>query len=552
MTTPKSGPAPVKAPLPDLSWFSCICCGRRPVPCASFSMLLTTCSHIVCSSCWSRRGSGECPKCGVKANTLNLSAAKQLPKQLEPYYKSPLEHIKKLLRVCEFQEHQKRQMLERRKVAWVLINHKSAKEDFDKEYAECKQLLATLNKRKRALRQVADNLRRKGIDPIQILSCVVSANVINSTLGVPPSPAGISAPSTPFFPTPLARPPSTSTPAYRHGVNPPNVEFVEPKRLPHTMRGSVTSKAARRSPSIPPTPLTFQQGLASNPGSILPVKRPRSCSYPSSNYTQPVADHQPMEIGQPVMMQSSMASQYVVGNDRQPIQQPIIRPVMQYNPIYQSRQPIAQFNQSMVNSGQPIAQYSQPVLHSGQRVQQLGPMYQIQSVRPIIPPRRPILQSSNPQHTPRSSNMYTPPSHNGVGGSGTSSVRIRAVPQSSASQRIFPSPTPSQQSHPHTITPSHMSQRPTIPTGIERVSLRPTPPSHSHSMTSCSPRGHVRTNPSPLLKSFTPQSSSPWKQQMQRSAGSPWRPGHTPPPGTRLSGSGRRRSSGPRLTPMKS
>ena len=549
MATPTSAPAQAQAPpVPDLSWFSCITCGRRPVPHASFSMLLTTCSHIVCSSCWNRGGSGECPKCGTKANTLNLSATKQLPKQLEPYYRSPLEQVKKLLRVCEFQEHQKRQTLERRKTAWVLINHQRAKEDFEREYAECKQLLAALNQRKRAVRQIAEDLRRRGIDPVQLLGGAVSASVINSTLGVPPSPA-TSAPSTPFFPTPLKRAaPSTSTPAFRHGANPPSVEFVEPKRLAHTMRGSVTSKAARRSPSVHPTPLPLQPGLPSHPGYNLPVKRPRvPGSHPSSYGQQPVAmDQEPMDTGQLPVVQSSRRPS--LGPDRQfgrPVmatRQPIMQqPVMQPRPMYQ---PAARYTRSTPYSGQPIARYGQPTFQSGQRVQQAGQVHQIQPARPIIPPPRPVQQSAPPQHTPRSTNTYTPQPHSGGSGS---SVRVRAVPASSASQRIFPSPTPSQRSHsphPHTITPSHRSQQqqqqpPAIPTS-SRISLRPTPQSHSGSV-------RTPTNPSPLLRAFTPQSGSPWKHG--RSTGSPWRPGHTPPPGTRLSGSGHSRS---RLTPMKS
>ena len=590
-TTSASGSAPMQAPTPDLSWFCCICCARRPMPHASFSMLLTTCSHIVCSSCWNGRGNGECPKCETKANTLNLSTLKQLPKQLEPYYKTPVELLKNLLAVCEIQERQKRQMLGRRKVAWVLINHKRAKEDYEKEYAECKQLWSVLNQRKRAIRQAADNLRRRGIDPVKLLTGKVDACVIKTITNTPTTPTA-STPSTPFLPTPLARPPSTSTPAVP-GTTPPNVEFVEPKKLPHTMRGSVTSKGVRRSPSNPPTPLLVQP---QNPGSVLPAKKMRATATPvhvmppaynpqlgqpmeqspiQPGQTLRLSGHPAMQTGQPMrqLRQPTPQTGYPIrqtGQTMIPAGRPIMQVGQPVNPMQQptmQSQPINRFGQSATQFGQ----HQHAILQSTSRqMVQPGLPHGIQSVQPIIPPRRPIYQ---PQPIPRSS-IQTPQQQAAVLGRSGSSVRIRAVPPSSVPQRIFPSPAPSQRSHstpsqPYTLSPSHGHQRPAMTSssgthtaGIERVnriSVRPSaiPPSHSHSTASQNLSwGRVRTptNPSPLLYAFTPR-SSPWRQgQGSHGSGSPWKPDHTPPPGTRLSAGSTRSGSGgrARLTPMKS
>ena len=404
-----------RAPTPDLSWFCCICCARRPMPHASFSMLLTTCSHIVCSSCWNRSRNGECPKCQVKANTLNLSTAKELPKQLEPYYKSPVELIKQLLAACEFQEFQKRQMLERRKVAWVIINHQRAKEDFEREYAECKQLMTALNERKRAIKHLSEKLRRKGIDPIQALSASgkVSALDVSRTFGVLPSP-GYSTPSTPFLTTPLARPPSTSTPAFP-GVNPPTVEFVEPKKLPHTMRGSVTSKAVRRSPSNPPTPVS-KPPFTHNTGNVLPAKRPRATT-PVLIPHQPRMGQQQVSRSQP-MGQSGHSMGQPIMHSGQPMLQsghPIMRPItpMGPSPIQLGRpilstkpqpmgQSVSHFSQPTVQSGQPIAhsgqtitQYGQPMARSGKTITHFG-QPAVQSGQPIAHSGQTITQYGQP------------------------------------------------------------------------------------------------------------------------------------------------------------
>lgn len=564
---------------------------------ASFSMLLTTCSHIVCSSCWNRRGNGECPKCEVKANTLNLSTAKELPKQLEPYYKNPVELIKRLLETCEFQEYQKRQTLERRRVAWVLINHQRAKEDFEKEYAECKQILTALNERKRAVKQLCESLRRQGIDPVQALRGKVSDSVISSTIGVPPSPS-VSAPSTPFFPTPLAQPPSTSTPAYTH---PPAVEFVEPKKLPHTMRGSVTSKAVRRSPSNPPTPISRPQ-FTNNIGNVLPVKRPRvttpvshqqhvqlmrgqQSGQPMRHTGQPMRQSdQPMQqSGHPVMQSGqlmTLAGRPVIHLGQPARQSMTGHSMIPSQPLMQSGRISSQSGQPTMQSGRPMAQPAlqcvQPMMHSGPP--------RIQSVQPIIPSRRPILQSGQlamqlgQQQGLRPASQ--PPQQQAIGRPG--SVRVRAVPPSSVPQRIFPSPmstrpsqstrTPSQPQR--TISPSNRhlgSSR--VSAGIQqtpssgsRISLKPAFTSAPHSRAPVhpvsqipqrSPRGRActPTNPSPLLRAFstTPQ-SSPWQRgHSSQGSGSPWKQGPTPPPGLRLSAGAHRGSGrGPRLTPMRS
>ena len=564
-STPGRGSAPSQgrqAPIPDLSWFCCICCARRPMPHASFSMLLTTCSHIVCSSCWNRRGNGECPKCEAKANTLNLTTAKELPKQLEPYYKTPVELIKNLLTVCEFQEYQKRQMLERRKVAWVLINHQRAKEDFEKEYTECKQLLAALNERKRAVKHAANNLRKRGIDPVKLLSGKVHASVLQ-TISMSSS-SSASAPSTPFLPTPLSRPPSTSTPAVP-GANPPAVEFVEPKKLPHTMRGSVTSKAVRRSPSYPPTPGT--KPPFTNSGSVLPAKRPRPGSTPHFGLQQVRGQRPMMQLGQPTLQTG------------QPIQQsgysamqsgrlltPASRPVMQLGHPMSNRPP-AMYSGNQ--AGRPIIQPSRPRLQPGQQMMLSSMPPRIPSVQPIIPPRQPVLISGHATMQSGQTPTHTPQLQATAGCPVGSTVRIRAVAPSSVSQRIFPSPMSarsSRSSHtspqPHTPSPMHLG-RPSssgIPTTTARVSLRPISAhharSHAYPAHQRSPRGRVctPTNPSPLLRAFstTPQ-SSPWQQgRSSQGSGSPWKPGHTPPPGMSLSAGAQYGGRGPRLTPMRS
>ena len=370
--------APAKGPpKPDLSWFCCICCARRPLPHASFSFLLTTCSHIVCSSCWKRRGNGECPKCGVKANTLNLSTTSKLPKQLEPYYKNPIDLIKQLLAVCEFQEQQKRQRLETRRVAWVLINRQRAQEDYEREYAECKQLMTTLNERKREVQILADGLRKRGIDPRKVISGGANAGSAGAdgSASVQPSPR-FSAPPTPFMQTPLAgHLPSTSTPAFPGG-NSPSVEFVEPKKLPHTMRGSVTSKAVRRSPNVPPTPILTPRfaGDSLNRGNILPAKRQRV----TTPVFTPVASHS---------QQHTMSQQQMRMQSARPVMQP-------GQPMIQTGRPVIQPGQQSVQSrGQPVLQFGQPMVQSGQPRGQFTP--------PVLQFARPVMQST--QHMGQSS-----------------------------------------------------------------------------------------------------------------------------------------------------
>lgn len=254
----------------DLSWFCCICCARRPLPEASFTYLLTSCSHIVCSSCWERRGGSECPKCGQKANTLNLSGG-TLPKMLEPYFTDPAVLMKKMLKVYEFQEHQKRQMRKRREAAWALIGRQRAQEDYEREYAECKELQMKENTLKKEVKMLEDLLRSHGIDPSHS-NVTVTSRSPSTAYPTPAHPTHPTPGPTPFIHTPLAAPPSTSTPAIPGG-HPPAVEFVEPKKLPHTMRGSVTSKAVRWSPSNRATPISTPTYVSTNGTNILPVKR---------------------------------------------------------------------------------------------------------------------------------------------------------------------------------------------------------------------------------------------------------------------------------------
>ena len=164
----------------QLSWFCCYRCSRRPITDASFDILLTTCQHIVCSSCWdtSRGLSGECPCCGADALTLNLSTTRPFPKQLDPYFKSPEELLSSMLSACQFQQHQKQQFLARRKKAWVLINHAKAKEDYEKEYTACKKIHQQLNEKKETLRTIVEILHKKGIDPVQQLRGVFPDDLV--------------------------------------------------------------------------------------------------------------------------------------------------------------------------------------------------------------------------------------------------------------------------------------------------------------------------------------------------------------------------------------
>ena len=223
----------------DLNWFCCIYCARRPLPNASYNYLLTSCSHILCSSCWERRGSGGCPKCGAKANALDLSA-NSLPKELEPYFTSPAVLIRKMLKIYEFQEHQKGQMRLKREAVWTVIGIQRTKEDYEKEYAECKALQRKYLGLKREVKILQNLLYSRGIDSSQHI-----IPVHQMTPQATPH-------SSRYVHSPMVIPPCTSTPALPAGGHLPTVEFVEPKRLPHTMRGSVTSKAARWSPSNRP------------------------------------------------------------------------------------------------------------------------------------------------------------------------------------------------------------------------------------------------------------------------------------------------------------
>ena len=238
----------------DRNWFGCIYCARRPLPNASYNYLLTSCSHILCSSCWERRGSSECPKCGAKANALDLSAS-SLPKVLVPYFTDPAVLIRKMLKIYEFQEHQKEQMRGRREAVWAVIGIQRAKEDYEREYAECKALQRKQLALKREVKILENLLCSHGIDPSQH-----GIPVYQTTPHPTPH-------SSPFVHSPMAIPPCTSTPALPAGGYLPTVEFVEPKKLPHTMRGSVTSKAARWSPSNRP------KSVPTPNMNVIPVKR---------------------------------------------------------------------------------------------------------------------------------------------------------------------------------------------------------------------------------------------------------------------------------------
>ena len=102
-----------------LSWVCCYCSSQWPISVASFDMLLTTCQHIVRSSCWDTSCglSGECQCCRAHALPLNLMTTRPLPKQLFPYFKSPVELLTSILSDCRFQEHQRQQCLAQRKKA---------------------------------------------------------------------------------------------------------------------------------------------------------------------------------------------------------------------------------------------------------------------------------------------------------------------------------------------------------------------------------------------------------------------------------------------------
>lgn len=200
----------------------------------------------------------------------------------------------------------------------------------------------------------------------------------------------------------------------------------------------------------------------------------------------------------------------------------------------------------------------------------------MRSGQPIPPPGQPAARQLGPQHP-----VYHPTpqqyAQHQMHQSSDRVHRVRAVPPSStAPPRMFPSPTPSQNSQksrrsqgspgssqtqpPQAHTPTSNrpgSQRsPRITIGPP-PSLRPLSQAvsqfhsswskNSSSSSSSSPRVRAKTptNPSPLLTSFT--TPSPWQQGQRSQGSSPWNQGHTPLPGSRLSGSGKR----PRLTPVK-
>ena len=133
--------------------------------------------------------------CGADALTLNLSTTRPLPKQLDPYFKSPEELLTSMLSACRFHEHQKQQCLARRNKAWVLINLSKAKEDYKKDYAACKKTHQELNQKKETLRTIVEIPHKKGIDPVQQLRGVFSDDLVQrvfNSLG----PLNTGAPST--------------------------------------------------------------------------------------------------------------------------------------------------------------------------------------------------------------------------------------------------------------------------------------------------------------------------------------------------------------------
>ena len=527
-----SGKAPPTASTPDLSWFSCFCCSRRPIPEASFCMLLTTCSHIVCSSCWdpSRGPSGDCPACGVRANTLNLTTTRPTPKQLEPYFTNPVKLITNLLSACKFQEHQKRQGLARRKKAWVLINHFRAKEDYEKVYAECKKVLEEQNQKKKALRTVVEMLQRRGIDACAEQRAAFPESTWEAVLGsITPRNASGVPPSTPFFTTPLVgRPLSTSTPAVPQGTNQRGVEFSQPKKLPHTMRGSVTSLTVRRSPSNPQTPLSQLKKPLTPDGtpSIIPAKRQRMMTTPVVNPTpskqlttsaqrvslgfQPMSGgrlqgHTPISVVHPSQQPGVYGSSQVLsssgGRPTAPLGPTEMSAKMQSLTLrhrgglsHQKPCSEQQFHRPMVQSGRPTPQSVRPT--TGQPIRQYSyPNSQSrqptpQSVRAIPHPAtrsgRPTPQSSRPTWQMDTSHHSTSPqfaAHHQRASPGDSVSRVRAVPPSSTatSRRIFPSPAPSrnsQKSHgssnaqpPRTRTPPTNTQ-----SSSSRITIGPPPP----------------------------------------------------------------------------
>ena len=601
-------------PAPDLSWFCCVVCGRRPMPQASFSLLLTTCSHIVCSSCWDATPrppadpAGRCcPSCGAQANTLNLSAARSSwPKQLVPYFKSPVELLSELLSVARFQEHQKKQSLSRRKVGWVLINHGRAKEDYDKEYAECKALQARLQAQRRSLKEFVERVRARGVDPLPDLCAKFGEGAIRALLGSSGSSSNSGPPATPFFTTPqVGLPLTASTPATNHPTSSQEVEFTKPKKLPHTMRGCVTSLTVRRSPSNPPTPTSqLLPSSASFPPSF-PAKRQRVVSSSSSTPAlgpEPVQLRQRQLSGQPAQpmevdtqqMCSKMArpvqrSGHAAGHSAAGVQPgvraigPAVISTHQPQAVYFPQQPpsatVRQFGHTQVQHGRPtpqtrhhptpqsihqpsIPRYSHTAVpHSSRPPGQFTPL-----------PGQPATVAWPASSQPGPPHSVTPQqsSHPGQPPSGGSSVRIRAVPQSSIPRRpIFPTPSHgSRNSHPSSASSTHSHPPPShsfvgvpsaSPSNTTRITIGP-PPSlrpvsqamAAHSLSQISPlasRAKTPTNPSPLLTSYTtPRSSSPWQRGQRSRGSSPWQQGHTSHPGTRGSGSSR----GPRLTPMRS
>ena len=400
--------------VPDFSWFCCFCCSRRPMPRSSFSLLLTTCSHILCTSCWSSSASpGHCPACQTRTNTLTLSSA--WPKQLEPYLKNPVESLAGILKTSQFQEHQKKQSLARRKVAWLFINQERAKQDYDREYRECKEIQLKLNGVKKSLRQTVAVLRSRGIDPLPELCERFGRDLMKELLGGGGASTSNTAPSTPFLTTPQ----QTRTPGLNTSQQ--GVEFDEPKKLPHKMRGSVTSLTVRRSPSNPPTPLGQLRPNSTVPGNFQ-AKQPRMTSTPVlCGNQQPLvgrdqsAGPQPMEIG------TSHETATNVGCHNQQSGRPVghtatpagVRlnmvpmssgpPTVQMQPqmVHRSQQQlsIGQYHQPQLHVGRPVPQSAQPIPQSSYPITQSGrPLSQFS--RPVQQPVQHILQSGRPIQQP--------------------------------------------------------------------------------------------------------------------------------------------------------
>lgn len=303
------------------------------------------------------------------------------------------------------------------------------------------------------------------------------------------------------------------------------MEFAEPKKLPHTMRGSVTSLTVRRSPSNPPTPMSQLVRQTSTPGFM--ATGPQQSINPQAMDTGTYQGQPPILTANSIHQHSSNPSERMctpVGSGSL-VRPPMIqagRPNFQTGrPFQQHAQP--QCTQSKSISQQPVLQYvrpsprhaTQPVLQSAQRIPQSGQ----HSSHHIQHPGQTVLQSGRPTQQSGQQTFQT-----------VQPTPQYGLPAKQLGQPAFQSgrPTPNSgrpivQHTPNSVQPARMqgihrtNQHP--PTGHTTshqqipphhqpgsVRIRAVPPSSSSSVST--PQNRIFPSPSPSFKSQSSRTSS--------------------------------------------